>query len=874
VTTPIRTATATLLSATLALLAQAAHAGEATEPVATPPVAAAEPAATAPASTPAAQPTVDRAGAEAALADFQAQEANLRSQREAVAAYHYDQGIKLRDAGRLGEGIDNLQRAVDFAPDNRSYRDELAKAKAMAGIAPDTGALAGDQAANELLVKQQLLLHEAESRLDEGKRQLTAGEYDNAERSFEQAAIRLQSLPFAEPTREARLRESQGLAEEARARRRKAEVAEQSTRNQAAVERSQQQRAASIQRERDTIDANLARAERARQRRDYDRAIMLCDSVLKMNRAEARAGDLLAQCRRERHDYLRQITADRWDEEHKLLSEGIRKAMLPQLEVVRFTMDPASTLPARSSNGDGTQQEAAWVKTINNQLEQEVTLDFQQQPVDEVIKFLQRVTGVNIITDPKVLAASPPPVDLKVERMKLRFVLDYVMKLTQLTYTLRGEAIYITNAEGAVGSLTTKMYDVRDLMHGIPNFPGPELEVPAPGGTVTRILPPIEPEVQPNTQELIEIIQKVVAPSTWTSPGVSAPSEYNGSLIVTQSAEVHKQIDTLLRSLRNQRGKQIHIKCKFLTIDNMSLEEIGVAWRNFQGNPRAAAGAPGSVPLPGQGTTGGVPPDPGVPSDLGFYFGDAGTQMLTGARVNPQLQSYTTSSSMALPGNNDGAQFQTQTWQITTNLYASAVINAVEKEHRGNILFEPACTIFNGQQAHIVHMNQQAYVGDYDVVQGQYDPILSVLSYGTVLDVQGIASADNKYITMTLKPTHTRVLRWRRFGGAINPNNPFPGGAVLPPAGNAVANAAPLLIPEMIYQNVRTSVTIPDGGSLVIAGMTNGESSRAHAGVPFLSHIPFLGRLFSNNGRTETEIKTLVVVQGDIVLFDEIESSL
>jgi general secretion pathway protein D len=83
-----------------------------------------------------------------------------------------------------------------------------------------------------------------------------------------------------------------------------------------------------------------------------------------------------------------------------------------------------------------------------------------------------------------------------------------------------------------------------------------------------------------------------------------------------------------------------------------------------------------------------------------------------------------------------------------------------------------------------------------------------------------------------------------------------------------------MLIPQISYSAVRTSVTIPDGGSLVIAGMTDGNSSRSHAGVPFLSHIPFLGRLFSSNGRSETEFRQLIIVQADLILFDEIEAKL
>jgi general secretion pathway protein D len=167
-----------------------------------------------------------------------------------------------------------------------------------------------------------------------------------------------------------------------------------------------------------------------------------------------------------------------------------------------------------------------------------------------------------------------------------------------------------------------------------------------------------------------------------------------------------------------------------------------------------------------------------------------------------------------------------------------------------------------------------------------------VLSYGTVLDVQAIASADKKYVTLTLRPTNAQVVEWRRFG-PLNTGS-FPGGTVVaggnpaaPPGGGApggapppaqpapaVADNNPLLIPELTYESVRTSVTIPDGGSLIIAGMTNGESARSHAGIPFLSHIPFLGRLFSTNGRQETEKRTLIIVQADVVLFEEIERNL
>ena len=151
----------------------------------------------------------------------------------------------------------------------------------------------------------------------------------------------------------------------------------------------------------------------------------------------------------------------------------------------------------------------------------------------------------------------------------------------------------------------------------------------------------------------------------------------------------------------------------------------------------------------------------------------------------------------------------------------------------------------SGQRAHIVRMNQQAYIADFDVVGEQYDPIVTVLSYGTVLDVEAVASSDRRFITLTLRPSTSEVTAWRRFGNDVSD---FGGVDVINQAANgdnlnAIADDFPIFVPELTYRQVQTSVTIPDGGSLMIAGLTQARSARSHAGIPVLSHIPFIGRL-------------------------------
>ncbi len=798
-----------------------------------------------------------------------------RQAAEAAAAYYHDRGQKALDQGRLDDAIHDFTIAVDWQPGNEVYRKALEQAQALGGVNRDARTTHINRTSDEYFAKQQQLWVEAQAKSELGQKAFDAGDFTEAEREFTLANTRLDSLPFADPRREPEQRRVEALIGEARKRREQEELHQAADRNQLAHDRQRDLRDIGLQIERDRIDAMLKRAQKARERRDYDEAILLCEQILRINRAEDRAQSLLIKCRRERHVYLRQITADRWDEEHKLLSESIRTSMLPQLEIVNYSRDWSKIDAMRSAPVQGLNEESeAWRREIKNQLEQEVTLDFQDHDLVDVLAFLQRITNVNIILDPKVVAAAPPPVTLRVEAMKLKYVLEFIMKLTNLTYTLRDEAIFVSNEQGVRGDIFMKLYDIRDLTHAMPNFPGPDLNIPEPGGTGSRLLPPVEPEAKPEINEFIEIVQKVVSPDLWKGEGV-AIAEFNGAMVITQSAEVHKQVDILLRTLRNTKGTQIHVKVKFLTVENTLLEEIGVDWRNF--NPPGGTGAP-TQPLPGQQVipvAGGV----GVPNPFGVYHQQG--SVIAAANVNNTLQDYKTPNGLPLPvTGQDGLNFQTQHWRLTDDFLVSAVLHAVEKERRGNVLFEPDLTLFNGQQAHIVHINQQAYIADYDINQGQYDPIISTLSYGTVLDVQAIASADKKYITLTLRPTNAVVTAWRRFGGAPpaglqgQAQGTFGGLPITQNNAGINNNDNPLMIPEMDYQSVRTSVTIPDGGSLLLAGMTNGESSRSHSGIPFLSHIPFLGRLFSTNGRSETEKKTLILLQADVVLFDEIEKRL
>ena len=180
----------------------------------------------------------------------------------------------------------------------------------------------------------------------------------------------------------------------------------------------------------------------------------------------------LVTARRERHGYLRQITADRWDEEHKLLSEQIRSAMLPQLDMVVYPDDWAEIDARRGAPVHGSENaEQAWKDAIRKKLDVQLTLKFTDMDIKEVVEFLQRNTEVNFVLDPAVVAEGKvPPVQMEVANIKLVNALEFIMLQTGLKYALQDEAIFISTADKLRGEASMKVYDIRDMMVGLTQF--------------------------------------------------------------------------------------------------------------------------------------------------------------------------------------------------------------------------------------------------------------------------------------------------------------------------------------------------------------------------------------------------------------------
>ncbi len=188
------------------------------------------------------------------------------------------------------------------------------------------------------------------------------------------------------------------------------------------------------------------------------------------------------------------------------LATGIEAADEPGLSVARWGNTLIVTAPG-GGTGDAR---------IAGALSPKLTIDFREATIDEIAEFLRKATGVNIVVAPAVTAQATS-VTLTARDMTLGNALNWVKTLTHTHVGYVHEALYISDKPIQEESVT-RMYDVSDLVMVMRDFPGPELALNAPTGKGggALLMPPVEnTQPAPTTDEVVDLIKKVVHPGEW-----------------------------------------------------------------------------------------------------------------------------------------------------------------------------------------------------------------------------------------------------------------------------------------------------------------------------------------------------------------------
>jgi general secretion pathway protein D len=315
------------------------------------------------------------------------------------------------------------------------------------------------------------------------------------------------------------------------------------------------------------------------------------------------------------------------------------------------------------------------------------------------------------------------------------------------------------------------------------------------------------------------------------------------------------------------------------------------------GNPGVALYNSGGVGNAGNGAT-------GVGGVGGTGLGGTGTNTSNGQSffsIPFRQNSFGSATVPSLPGLPDPATSAANFgFAILSDIEAYFLIQAAQGNTRSNVMQAPKVTLFNGQQAFVSDTRQRPFVtavvpvvGDFAAAQ---QPVITVLNEGTAVNVQAVVSNDRRFVRLTLVPFFSQIgkVEQFQFEGSRSTKSKtsdeksgadvkVPGADGLIGVTNGAAasgelelqsNGTTIQLPEFLFTTVTTTVSVPDGGTVLLGGIKRLREGRNEFGVPILSKVPYINRLFKNVGLGRTTDSLMLMVTPRIIIQEEEEEKL
>ncbi len=373
---------------------------------------------------------------------------------------------------------------------------------------------------------------------------------------------------------------------------------------------------------------------------------------------------------------------------------------------------------------------------------------------------------------------------------------------------------------------------------------------------------------------LIELIQSTIQSDSWedsgTGEGTIQAYPANLSLVVNNTQEVQDQIVDLLKKLRELNDVQIVIEVRFITLTDNFFERVGIDF-DFSLNDNAPVNVNGLEDVQSESIV------------IGRGINDAPTG-------NLDLEFLQSGFNAAVPavGGFNLATAANFGFAILSDIEVFFLIQASKGNSRSNVTNSPTVTMFNGQSATVTDGFQQPFVTSVTPVVGDFavahQPIITILPDGTNLNVAAVVSNDRRSVRMTLVPQFTQIgdVQTFTFEGSTSTatsSNTFlddllnlNSGVDDDQAVETTQTGVTVQLPIIATTSVSTVVSVPDGGTILLGGVKRMTESRDEQGLPFLSNIPYVNRLFKNVGIGRTTTNLMMMVTPRIIIQAEEEA--
>ena len=501
----------------------------------------------------------------------------------------------------------------------------------------------------------------------------------------------------------------------------------------------------------------------------------------------------------------------------------------------------------------------------------------RDEPLDRALTKLSSLSqtydkdqkGVNIV--PVTDGGESPTVNLQLRDVTVFQALDYLCKRVGYSFSVSPSGIVEVRKDAGDGLLDTQFFELTQA--AVVKMTGQGLNTTAPGGAAANPFGGAGGAAGPaegNPQEM-------AIKSFLTRSGVPfeppATLSFDGTrLIVTQSPKNLDRVKNIIR--RYSDIKQVHIEAKFIEVEQKALNELGVNWTLAPtpggiGNVNAASNLRSINRVFAQNNT--APKNLTINSQITTTVGGV-TTTTNNNQTFPNI-------APSFPGGmNLGSIANTYSGTVSVlgQETLAVAIRAIEESAGSDLMSSPSLTVLDGKTA-VIKVAQllrypQAY-GDIqsNVGQGGGGGALgaantsvaitagtpqdfTVQEVGVTLEVTPTVAADDS-IALNLKPKVTEFEGFVEYGGT----------SVALTGGVTVTVPSGFFQPIFSTREVTTDVTVFDGATVVIGGLTREEVKTVDDKVPVLGNLPLIGAAFRSTGKSVQKRSLMVFVTANLV---------
>ena len=476
--------------------------------------------------------------------------------------------------------------------------------------------------------------------------------------------------------------------------------------------------------------------------------------------------------------------------------------------------------------------------------------------------------GVNIVLiDPNRVN---PSVNITLRNLTLRRVLDFITDSVGFQYEVQLDAV-VVRPGGEVTNLDTEFFPVsRATVIRMVAAAGGKIE--ASGGSASDPFATANvPGSAANARGESEHVRNFFQQAGVNFEGTQGSSlVYDGSaLLVTQTSRNISRIRNILNRYNDVR--QVEIEAKFLDVAEGVMEELGIDWAVtssngdiYNSNYRTLSDAfspqnssnQGKIVIPASTVTqpgGGTTTTPGTTLPIINQPPTFPGGLNLGTGTNPVVDVLDTIGSYTV----------------------SAAIRAISQNSGSDLLSAPKVTVLSGNKAEITVAQEFRYPESYGEIQSEVGQSGSgsnsgsagvtitagtpqnfkTRNVGVELSVTPTVEDDDYSISLDLNPRVTEFDGFVEYGGQ----------SIAIAGGTTVNVPSGFFQPIFSVRSMNTKVTVWDGATVVMGGLTREEVKKVNDKIPFLGDIPGVGRLFRSEGESAQKRNLLIFVTANLV---------